>query len=72
MEDTTKNICSNGDGNVRLRRVIEHADASVAGWSPEKRRDATLTFYSRSSEASKNIACGEFDDRARDARPIPR
>jgi hypothetical protein len=41
------------DNSDRLRRVIEHADASVAGWSADKQRDATLTFYSRSDEASR-------------------
>jgi hypothetical protein len=38
---------------ARLRRVIEHADESVSKWSVEKRRDASLTFYSRSSEATR-------------------
>ena len=52
MADNEESNSATEDSSARLRRVIQHADASIARWSVEKRRDATITFYSRSSDTS--------------------
>jgi hypothetical protein len=55
MPDEINKLDALEDRTVRLRRVIEHADESIASWSPEKHRDATLTFYSRSTSVNRDI-----------------
>ena len=47
------------DRMEKIKRVIEHAEASVELWGPEKTRDATLTFYSRSRGAGERHRADE-------------
>jgi hypothetical protein len=53
METHPENCETVDEKIARLRRVIEHANRSIEMWGPGKYRDATVTFYSRSSEPTR-------------------
>lgn len=38
---------------AKLHAIVKHAQDSIAAWTPGKYREATVTFYSRSSRPDR-------------------